>query len=167
MSVDTRALTESRSLLSGAMLAAWTLLFPGLGFAQLVDSRAPAPGVHVAERPDATLVAVAVVIPVGSAQDPQGAPGTARFLAEAIAHSVRQRVDAYPSWVDVRVTPLALPATAAQALPANPPSPCELRRGKRNPPPAAPKQRQTSGLRANWLCRAGADAPSPAREPKQ
>lgn len=85
------------------MFAAWTLALPSLGAAQPIDGHMRARGVHVAERPGATLVAVTVVVPVGSAHDPDDAPGTARFLAEVIAHSVRRRIDADPSRLDLRV----------------------------------------------------------------
>ena len=101
MNVRAHTSKRSRGSLFGAALAA--LALPSLSAAQPVDAYVPAPGVHVAERPGATLVAVTVVIPVGSAHDPQGAPGTARFLAETIAHSVRRRIDADPSRLDLRV----------------------------------------------------------------
>lgn len=103
MRIRAHAFKRWRGSLVGAMLTAWTLALPILGAAQPVDGYVRARGVHVAQRPGATLVAVTVVIPVGSLHDPEGAPGTARFLAEIIAHSVRRRTDADPSRLDLRV----------------------------------------------------------------
>jgi hypothetical protein len=59
--------------------------------------------VHVSERPGATLVAVTVVIPAGSADDPRDLPGTARLTAETIAQGIRWRLDPDASQLDLRV----------------------------------------------------------------
>jgi len=60
-------------------------------------------GVHVAEHAGATLVAVTVVVPAGSADDPRDLPGTARLTAETIAQGIRWRLDPDASRLDLRV----------------------------------------------------------------
>jgi hypothetical protein len=90
-------------LLSGA-LALLALLAPADVLAQ--GGRAPggrAPGVTVASRPAATLVVATVVIPAGSADDPEDVPGTARLVAEGIARTVRWRLDPDAARLDLRV----------------------------------------------------------------
>lgn len=68
-----------------------------------VAPRRAGPGVHVSEQPGTSLVAVAVVIPVGSAADPEDGPGTARLLGEGLAEGVRWRIGPDAARLDVRV----------------------------------------------------------------
>ena len=76
--------------LAGALLAP-----PDPAAHQLPATPAPArnPGIAVAPRPATTLVAVTVVVPAGSADDPAGVPGAARLAGETIALSARQSMD--------------------------------------------------------------------------
>ena len=87
------------------LVAALGLTLPGAAHAQVIPPPAPLParGVHVSERPGATLVAVTVVIPAGSAEDPPALPGAARLVAETVAQVVRWRIDPDASQLDVRV----------------------------------------------------------------
>ena len=62
-----------------------------------------APGIGVMPRPGSTLVAAALVIPTGSADDPDTIPGSARLVGEAVAHAVRARLDPATARLDVRV----------------------------------------------------------------
>jgi len=93
---------SARTTHAGATLAL-LLALPGAALGQTFGAAAPAGGVHVSERPGATLVAVTVVIPAGSVDDPQDLPGTARLTAETIAQSVRWRLDPDASQLDLRV----------------------------------------------------------------
>ena len=54
-------------------------------------------------RPGSTLVAAALVIQAGSADDPDTIPGSARLVGEAVAHAVRARLDPATARLDVRV----------------------------------------------------------------
>ena len=87
------------------LVAALGLTLPGAAHAQVIPPPAPLParGVHVSERPGATLVAVTIVIPAGSAEDPLALPGAARLVAETVAQVVRWRIDPDASQLDVRV----------------------------------------------------------------
>jgi hypothetical protein len=60
-------------------------------------------GIALSQRPATTLVAVTAVVPVGSADDPDDAPGTARLVAEGVARTVRWRIDPDAARVEVRV----------------------------------------------------------------
>jgi hypothetical protein len=82
-----------------AFLASLALLPAGAAVAQ----EAPARGLTVLARPAATLVVATVVIPAGSADDPDGTPGTARLVAEGIARTARWRLDPDAARVDLRV----------------------------------------------------------------
>lgn len=55
-------------------------------------SRPTLEGVAVLPRSRGTLVATAIVVPVGSAADPTGGPGTAAALAEVMAAGARRRL---------------------------------------------------------------------------
>lgn len=61
------------------------------------------PGIAVLARPSTTLVAVTAVVPVGSADDPEDAPGTARLVAESVGRTVRWRIDPDAAQLEVRV----------------------------------------------------------------
>ena len=93
----------ARSVACRVLLVGVTLAPPGTVTAQQPYAPIPAPGVHVAERPGETLIAVAVVVPVGSADDPQDVPGAARLVAESVAESVRRRIDPDASQLDAQV----------------------------------------------------------------
>jgi hypothetical protein len=71
--------------------------------AGLAGQREPDPGVTVLARPATTLVVATVVIPVGSADDPDDEPGTARLVAEGIARTVQWRLDPDAARLDLRV----------------------------------------------------------------
>jgi hypothetical protein len=86
----------ARSLVLATLAAA--LLAPGLA-----AQREPDPGVTVLARPATTLVVATVVIPVGSADDPDDVPGTARLVAEGIARTVQWRLDPDAARLDLRV----------------------------------------------------------------
>jgi hypothetical protein len=79
--------------------AALALLAP----AATAQTVATSPGVTVLSRPAATLVVATVVIPTGSADDPEDIPGTARVVAEGIARTVRWRLDPDAARLDLRV----------------------------------------------------------------
>ncbi len=87
-----------RATTLGLLLAA--LLIPCAARAQDV---AAGRGIALSQRPATTLVAVTAVIPVGSADDPDEAPGTARLVAEGIARTVRWRIDPDAARVETRV----------------------------------------------------------------
>lgn len=60
-------------------------------------------GVALLPRPSSTLVAVTAVVGVGSADDPDDAPGTARLVAESVARTVRWRLDPDAARLDLKV----------------------------------------------------------------
>lgn len=61
-----------------------------------------APGIAVAPRPGTPLVAVVLVVPAGSAEDPDSIPGAARLVGEAVAQAVRWRLDPDAAQLTVR-----------------------------------------------------------------
>ena len=64
---------------------------------------ARAPGIAVMTRPGSTMVAVTLLIPAGSADDPDSIPGSARLVGEAIAQAVRWRIDPDAAQLELRV----------------------------------------------------------------
>lgn len=66
-------------------------------------AQAPAPGIGAISLSGSILVAAALVIPAGSADDPDSIPGAARLLGEAVAHAARSRLDPTASRLDMRV----------------------------------------------------------------
>ena len=78
---------------TAALLAALALAWPVAVTAQGVDAGPAPPGIAVVRRPAATLVAVTLVIPAGSADDPADLPGVARLTGDAVAETVRWRLD--------------------------------------------------------------------------
>ena len=64
---------------------------------------ARAPGIAVMTRTGSTLVAVTLVIPSGSADDPDSIPGAARLVGETIAQAVRWRLDPDAAQLELRV----------------------------------------------------------------
>ncbi|MSR36805.1 MAG: insulinase family protein [Gemmatimonadetes bacterium] len=73
------------------------------GQARTALTPVPAPGVAVMRRPGSTLVAVTLVIPAGSADDPDSIPGAARLVGEAVVQAVRWRLDPDAAQLNVRV----------------------------------------------------------------
>ena len=92
---------ERAGLASALLIAA--VAQPAVAQAPTLTPAATAPGIGVMPRPGSTLVAVALVIPVGSADDPDTIPGSARLVGEAVAQAVRGRLDPAAARLDVRV----------------------------------------------------------------
>ena len=76
---------------------------PAVAQAPTLTPPVTAPGIGVMPRPGSTLVALTLVIPAGSADDPDTIPGSARLLGEAVAHAARGRLDPSSARLDVRV----------------------------------------------------------------
>lgn len=94
-------MTARAALVSALLIAVVPL--PAVAQVPIATPLVTARGIGVLPRPGSTLVAVTLVIPAGSGDDPDSIQGAARLVGEALAREVRRRFDPDAARLDLRV----------------------------------------------------------------